>query len=83
MLDVHIAVKNTLTWLAVAVVVAGTIVAVGPNSGLLNASPPPGHETSACQTCLTFFAARGPVLPFEIDDDNIRFQLPVVIEGSR
>lgn len=83
MLDVHLAVKNTLAWLGVAVVVTGAIVAFGPGSAFLNASTAPGHEMSACQTCLTFVAARGPLLPFEIDDDNIRFQLPAAAEGSR
>jgi hypothetical protein len=67
--------KGGLVWLGVTAVVSGVVAAgdwVGPESGSLA----PGHDPSTCGACRAHEPTKGPPLPYELDNDNVRFTYP-------
>lgn len=66
--------KSGLVWLGVTAAVSGAVVFSGArDGGDPRSTVPPGHDANACGDRRAHPTARGPRLPYELDDDTVRF----------
>ena len=72
--------KSGLVWIGLAVAVCLAVASAGRDDPGSRAAP--GHKAKACGACRAHQSSRGPALPYELGDDNIRFLDPVAKAGS-
>lgn len=69
--------KSGLVWVGLTVALCGVVMSTGRDDTGTRQAAAPGHEAGACGVCRAHPSSRGPALPYELDDENIRFIPPV------